>query len=190
MTNFNLLGLVATVFDLLALIVVVRVIMSWIPGVNPYNPVVKLIRQIGDPLLAPFRRMLPRFSTIDLSPLLAILVLREIANIIRIFAAYQTIPIGYVIVSAIGQLILDLIVIVCVVVLIRVVLSLFHADPWHPMTMAIREVSRPFVKPFSGVVAARAAAVDTAAVIAFVAYLVLYFIAREAVALLVSRISF
>jgi YggT family protein len=177
----SLLILLSDACDLLALLVIVRVFISWIPGVNQWNPIVKLIRQIADPILAPFRRVLPSFGGIDLSPLLAIIVIREIGTVFYAFAVYGSISIGHLIISAIGQLILNLIILVCVLVLIRVVLSLFHADPWHPLTMAIREVSRPFVKPFVGVAAAsRTASVDTAALFAFIAYLILYFVARQA----------
>jgi uncharacterized protein YggT (Ycf19 family) len=64
-------------------------------------------------------------------------------------------------------------------VLLRLVISLFHADPWHPMTMAIREMSRPFVRPFTGMMS-RSVSVDTASLFAFIAYLILYFVAQAA----------
>jgi uncharacterized protein YggT (Ycf19 family) len=64
-----------------------------------------------------------------------------------------------------------------------VVLSLFHADPWHPLTVTVREVSRPLVRPFTGIAPA-SAAVDNAAVIGFVAYLILFFLARAALSAL------
>ncbi len=77
------------------------------------------------------------------------------------------------------QLVLTLIIIVCIIVLLRLVISLFHADPWHPLTMAIREMSRPFIRPFTGMVN-RSASVDMASLLAFVAYLILYFVAQAA----------
>jgi YggT family protein len=163
-------------------LVIVRVFISWIPGVNQFHPFIRVIRQIVDPILAPFRRVLPSFAGIDLSPLLAIIVLNEIASVLDHLARYGTISIGALLISAVGQLILNLIILVCVLVLIRLLLSLFHADPWHPLTMAIREISRPFVRPFAGVAtASRTASVDTAALFAFLAYLILYFLARQAV---------
>lgn len=50
------------------------VILSWIP-VDNRNPVVPLIYQISEPLLRPFRRVLPDLP-IDLSPILAILTVQ------------------------------------------------------------------------------------------------------------------
>ena len=176
----DLLNLIATLLNILALIILVRVFLSWIPGINQRNPLVVLIKAIADPIIAPFRGMLPTFAgMLDLSPIVAIVLLEALAQVFTSLAYDYGLPLGFVVVSAVEQVILTLIIIVCVIVLIRLVISLFHADPWHPMTMAIREMSRPFVRPFTGMVS-RGAAVDMAALFAFIAYLILYFIAQAA----------
>lgn len=51
-------------------LVLVRAILSW---VNPYSPISPVIYPLTEPLLAPFRRMLPPMQ-FDLSPLLLLLV--------------------------------------------------------------------------------------------------------------------
>lgn len=176
--------------DVLALLVMVRVIISWVPGINPFNPLVRWLRRIVDPILAPFRKLLPTFASIDISPLLAILVIYLLADLLRNLAFYGSIDPLYTAASLISQLVLNIIIIVIVVVLLRVVLSLFHADPWHPVTMTIRELSRPFIRPFAGIAAARrSTAVDLAAVFAFIGYLVLYLAARYALGLLVVSLA-
>ena len=52
----------------------IRVILSW---VNPsaYNPLVALIDSLTEPVLRPFRRLLPSLGGIDLSPIFAIVLL-------------------------------------------------------------------------------------------------------------------
>ncbi len=51
----------------------IRVLLSWF---NPYpNPATQLLARLTDPLLRPARRLLPPFSGVDLSPLLAIVLL-------------------------------------------------------------------------------------------------------------------
>lgn len=54
--------------------IIVLAIISWI---NPssYNPAVGLLSQLTQPVLAPFRRMIPPTSGLDLSPLVALIVL-------------------------------------------------------------------------------------------------------------------
>ena len=68
----ELLGLVINVFIGAILI---QVILSWVaPG--SYNPLIGLVHRIAEPLLAPARRIIPPFSGIDLSPLVALVVLQ------------------------------------------------------------------------------------------------------------------
>lgn len=52
----------------------IRVILSWVnPGA--YNPLVALIDSLTEPVLRPFRRLLPSLGGIDLSPIFAIVLL-------------------------------------------------------------------------------------------------------------------
>lgn len=52
--------------------ILVQAVMSWInPG--SYNPMMALISQLTEPLLAPARKIMPPFSGLDLSPLLVII---------------------------------------------------------------------------------------------------------------------
>lgn len=54
--------------------IIVRAIMSWIqPGA--YNPVTALISQLTAPILKPAQRLVPPISGLDLSPLVALIVL-------------------------------------------------------------------------------------------------------------------
>lgn len=57
----------------------IGVILSWLP-IDNRNPAVPLIYQITEPLLAPFRRLLPDMG-IDLSPMFAI-ILVQLARIL------------------------------------------------------------------------------------------------------------
>lgn len=54
-------------------LIFLEVILSW---VNPYAPIAPTVRALTDPLMRPFRRMLPPIGGIDLSPIVVFLVLR------------------------------------------------------------------------------------------------------------------
>jgi YggT family protein len=61
--------------------IVVQVILSWVsPGA--YNPVNTVLYSLTTPVLAPFQRIIPPLSGIDLSPLFAILVLQVLRMLI------------------------------------------------------------------------------------------------------------
>ncbi len=56
-------------------LIVIRALLSWVSP-DPYNPIVQFIERTTEPVLAPFRRLIPTHRIgIDLSPLLALLLL-------------------------------------------------------------------------------------------------------------------
>ena len=61
-----------------------RVIVSWInprPS-NPLYPIANIIYQITEPILSPIRRVLPSMGMLDLSPMVALVLLWVIQRIL------------------------------------------------------------------------------------------------------------
>ncbi len=59
----------------IALVVIIaRAILSWVSP-DPYNPIVRIINQISEPILFPIRKRVPYFSGIDLSPIIALMII-------------------------------------------------------------------------------------------------------------------
>lgn len=54
-------------------LLIVEAIFSW---VNPHAPLAPFIRALNDPLLRPLRRVVPLIGNIDLTPLVALILLR------------------------------------------------------------------------------------------------------------------
>jgi YggT family protein len=166
-------SLVDAVFTILQLLIFARILLTWLP-ISPWNPIARWLRILVDPILRPFRRLLPTFSGMDFSPLLALLVLYVLNRVIDSLLLGAGVSPGAAILSVVRQLTLSVIVIFCIVVFIRLVFSFFHADPWHPLVMGVRRISDPLVRPFASVVP-RSVAIDAAAAVAFLVFLVLYF---------------
>lgn len=54
-------------------LVIIRALLSWVSP-DPYNPIVSFINTVTEPLLAPFRKIIPSYKIgIDLSPIFALL---------------------------------------------------------------------------------------------------------------------
>jgi len=66
--------LVATLFRLYEIIVVIRVLFSWI-DIDEDHPAVRWIYRVTEPLLGPIRQVLPNVMGIDFSPFLLLLAL-------------------------------------------------------------------------------------------------------------------
>jgi len=78
---------VHTIFRLIYLLVIAHVIISWVP-VRRSHPAVLLLNGIVEPLLRPFRRLLPpsRTGGLDISPMMLIVVLWVIEGVVSMIA--------------------------------------------------------------------------------------------------------
>lgn len=74
---YTFINLFVTVFQVLLL---VRVVMSWVMP-NPTGWFGNLMVELTEPILAPIRKVLPKNSFIDLSPLIAFLLLQLLSQI-------------------------------------------------------------------------------------------------------------
>ena len=78
----NLLAdFVNLLFTLLNLAILARVLLSWV-RVNPYHPAVELLYRITEPILAPLRRVIPSIGMVDLSPVIALILLQIIQEVL------------------------------------------------------------------------------------------------------------
>jgi len=62
------------VFTVYYWIIIIRALLSWV-NPDPFNPIVQLMQNLTEPVLAPVRKLLPfslRFS-VDISPLIVLL---------------------------------------------------------------------------------------------------------------------
>jgi YggT family protein len=77
--------LISIIFGLFELLILARVVLSWIQ-LDPYNPIVQFIHNTTEPILAPVRRRLPPTSGMDLSPLVVLIAAYILETILlRIF---------------------------------------------------------------------------------------------------------
>jgi len=73
--------LVSWTFWILKAAIVVRVISSWLP-ISPYSPWVRWSYQLSEPVLAPFRRVIPNLGGLDISPIIAFILLNVLEGLL------------------------------------------------------------------------------------------------------------
>ncbi|HET6946324.1 MAG TPA: YggT family protein [bacterium] len=71
----SLVALVNLLFQTFYILLLLRVILSWVPGIDARHPAVQFVQRATAPVLAPIRRVLPPAGGLDLSPMVAILLL-------------------------------------------------------------------------------------------------------------------
>lgn len=64
------------------LILLARVLMTWIPNLDYNNPIARFLYQATEPVLAPIRKALPQMGGIDLSPLIVFLGISVLMQLI------------------------------------------------------------------------------------------------------------
>lgn len=74
--------LLAQLLRIYTFVLLVRILMSWIPNLDPYNPVVRFLYQITDPVLEPARKLIPPIGAIDISPIVVFIVLGIIQDLL------------------------------------------------------------------------------------------------------------
>lgn len=80
--EFMLFKIVNTVIYALQLIILIRVVLSWLAPTTR-NDFTDIVYSITEPMLKPFRMILPmEYSRIDISPILAYFVLNLIKKLI------------------------------------------------------------------------------------------------------------
>lgn len=78
-----------TIFELITLslrlfmfAILIRIVLSWIAP-QTYNPATALLTSLTDPILRPFRRLIPPLGGFDISPVFAIILLGAVSILVE-----------------------------------------------------------------------------------------------------------
>ncbi len=75
-------SIVLNTFQLFNLLMIVWCLLSWFPNINWYDQPFKTLDMIIRPVIAPFRKIIPPIANMDVSPVVALLVLQGLCNLI------------------------------------------------------------------------------------------------------------
>lgn len=74
------LNFISLLCQVLVMAIFARAVVSWFP-ISRDHPLIVVLYQITEPVLAPLRRIIPTMGMIDITPLVAMLLLQAIASI-------------------------------------------------------------------------------------------------------------
>ena len=69
-------------------VVLIRIILSWVAP-QSYSPVTAMLNTIAEPILRPFRRLVPAIGGLDISPIFAIVLLQAAVIVLQ---SYKPLP--------------------------------------------------------------------------------------------------
>ena len=74
--------LILDLLQIYSLLIVIRAVMSWV-RVDPRNTFVQILNALTDPILVPLQKVIPPIGgSIDISPLVAIVILQLLGNVL------------------------------------------------------------------------------------------------------------
>ncbi|MFZ1769200.1 MAG: YggT family protein [Caldilinea sp.] len=83
-----LFEILATLLQIYSYVLLARALMSWIPNLDPYNPIVQFLYQLTEPVLEPVRRLIPPLGgMIDISIIVvffALMILQQMLHTLAI----------------------------------------------------------------------------------------------------------
>jgi YggT family protein len=74
---YEVIRLIMVLLDIYTWIIIAAALISWV-NLSPYHPVVRTLRRLTEPVLAPIRRLLPPWKTwgLDFSPMIVIALIQ------------------------------------------------------------------------------------------------------------------
>lgn len=73
-------SIVLLTFNLFFWLIIIRIIISWVSS-GGYNPAVAMVYSLTEPLLRPFRRLIPPIGGFDISPIFALIGLGALVRL-------------------------------------------------------------------------------------------------------------
>lgn len=77
----QIIQIVNIVFEVLNWLIIARCILTFVRH-NPAQPLIKFIYDVTEPIMGPFRRLMPSTGAIDFSPIILILALSVLQRIV------------------------------------------------------------------------------------------------------------
>ena len=72
---------VSILVQVLTIAIFLRAIISWF-RLSPDNPLILILNQVTEPILAPLRRVVPSMGMIDITPWIAMILLQFLGQLI------------------------------------------------------------------------------------------------------------
>jgi YggT family protein len=69
--------------NIYVVLLIIRILLSWFPNINWFDPPFSILGQLTDPYLNIFRSIIPPLGGIDFSPMLAIILLQVLSSVVE-----------------------------------------------------------------------------------------------------------
>ena len=144
----------STVISVYTILIIIRILMSWLSAPYSHGKVGRLLARITDPYLEFFRRFkVFRIGTFDFSPVLALIILSVAGNVFLALAAFQQVTFGIVLALLISRIwaalafFLGMYIFLVALRFVGLIARLNSASPfWRYVDMMLKPILQPVAK--------------------------------------------
>lgn len=149
-----LMHIIASLINLYMIAILIRFVMSWLPGPHLRGRFFDVLRQICDPYLNWFRRFRAfQTPTMDFSPIIAMAALSVAGNIFSTMAFYGRITIGYILailLSAVWSFISFFLGFFIIILILQLIAYFTNRDMYSGFWRVIDLISQPVLSRING----------------------------------------
>jgi YggT family protein len=150
--NAALFFVIKTLLDLYLIAYILRFLLQW-SRADFHNPLSQFILRITDPLVRPLRRMVPGWRGLDLSPLVALLLLQLVVTTVLVFMATGTAVAPASLLSfVLLRIVVGVVRLYFFVILVYVILSWVSPGHWNPLISVLHSLTTPILRPVRRVI--------------------------------------
>lgn len=72
---------IQVLFQVLIFAILIRALISWFP-IGQDSPIIRILDDVTEPILAPLRRVVPRLGMMDITPIVAMIALQILESML------------------------------------------------------------------------------------------------------------
>lgn len=145
--NAALFFVVKTLLDLYLIAYILRFLLHW-GRADFHNPLSQFVLRITEPVVRPLRRFVPGWRGLDLSPLIALLLLQLAVTAMLMFMATGGVAnAGMLLYYAVLRVVVGIVRLYFFAILVHVILSWVSPGTWNPLVSVLHSLVQPVLRP-------------------------------------------
>lgn len=140
-----LLYLSDTIIQMLALLLLLRVLLQWVRA-DFYNTLVQIIVRLTNPILLPIRKVIPSMGRLDIPGVVCFYTLHLLAYLLRFAASDIDLSWGRILFLAFQRSVHTVLMTYLILILANVLISWFGQKARHPIIPLIYQLTEPVLR--------------------------------------------
>lgn len=143
--------LIGTLIDLYVAAILLRVLLQWVRA-DFYNPMCQFLVKVTNPVIVPFRRIIPSIGPVDTASIVVMYLLQAIGVFLITALGPAILSPAQVLVYSAVKLVMMLLVTYLILIIVSVILSWLGPRASHPLVPLIHQLTEPVLRPFRRII--------------------------------------